>query len=189
MGDRFEKFMVLIMAALEVVLIIDLVFKLRKTRKNTEACEKMTGEVKSVTRDGKNMLCDFLVKADNGKCYKISSGSTKALTITEGSTVEILVPEGTVAVMEENEHFEDIIRRGEAALGSLSQAEKARLNEYISQKINNDIDYMKGYMEKKTAVFAWEGMGQKKEIVPLCIFIAVFAVIIAASVILPMMER
>jgi hypothetical protein len=107
------------MAVLDIVLILFLRKKITGERRFAEESERLSAEVQSVTASGTDVhkaSYNITVRADNGCIYRVWSGSSAALTMKPGDTVEILVPEGAVPLMQEDEHFEEICRRGKDAV-------------------------------------------------------------------------
>ena len=134
-------------------------------------------------------MYSFSVKADNGFTYEIHSCSARASIIKEGDSVEILVPEGASARTEEDEYYEMICKRGKKALDGLSEAEKKRLNDYLTRKSDEILASVNTGEVPKFPSLVPDGSGLKPEILPLCILIAVFAVIIVVAGVLMFTNR
>ncbi len=198
MEDNIQYVFILIMAALDLVLISRLRSRIREERKNIAGCEKMSALIGSVSSERipssrafapGNMLYTFVVKADNGCIYKVRSNSGTAPALKAGDTVDILVPEGAAALVQDNEHFESIIRGGDQAIASLSHEEKVRLNAYLDQKLRSGTDTMYDLLNNNAPSLASDGRGHKPDIITLGAFTAVVSFFIVAFFVLNVFHR
>ncbi|SFC15696.1 hypothetical protein [Ruminococcus albus] len=180
MEDRFEIVMLGVLTLLDIVLLINLRSKIKAERKYTSSCEKMSAVVEDISKKklANSMLYSFIVKAENGCTYNVSSSSFSSALIMKGSTVKILVPQGAPARTDEDKYMESVVMGGREALNSLSHEEKLRLNDYLSRKSDDSITAARMMMENNVATLASDGRELKNEIIPLGVLAGVVSLII-----------
>lgn len=180
MEDSYQFVLLGVLSLFDIVLILRLRSKIKAERRYTASCVKMSAVVEDIS--GKKLtnsiLYSFVVKAENGCTYNISSSSLFSALITKGSTVKILVPEGTPAQTDEDRYMHSIVMGGREALKSLSYEEKQRLNEYMDRKADESITAAKMMMENNVATLASDGRELAQEIIPLGVLTAVVSFII-----------